>query len=75
MISPRAFQGCYLLISEKQTWFEAVETCADKGGHIVEVDSEEEWGALGTLSLLMGGEYALLSSNSFRYLRKNRQPF
>jgi hypothetical protein len=34
--------GCYKIHSERKTWHEARKICAQEGGHLVIINSEEE---------------------------------
>ena len=38
--------GCYLFHPREFTWYEAKQTCTKSGGHLVEIGSGEEQGAL-----------------------------
>lgn len=46
-----AFQGsCYLFSTQQQHWFEAKDHCAEKGDHLVIINSQAEqvgrWGGV-----------------------------
>ena len=38
--------GCYLFQPRNSSWYEAKQACRQSGGHLVEIESSEEWEAL-----------------------------
>ena len=55
--------GCYFMIVNKLTWLEAADMCEVKGGHLVEIETQQEQNALVT------GFTEFLEGKSFSSMR------